>query len=107
MDNYSISGTPSNDQKTAGQITLKGELSIQHIESIRTKLENTFKDWTTVELVLKDISIIDLSMLQYLLSLKKSETNLNKTFKLTLELTEEITELLQHAGFTNTEILNQ
>lgn len=103
MDNYSISSFPNQEAEKSSLIELKGELSIQHIHEIKDKLEVAIKDMDTLELLVKDVSIIDLSMLQYLISLKNSEKSLNKSFKITFELDDDLNELLKHAGFKNIE----
>ena len=107
MDNYSISSFPNQEAEKSSLIELKGELSIQYIHEIKKELEAAIKDMDTVELLVYDASIIDLTMLQYLLSLKKSEETLNKSFKISFELDDEMKELLKHAGFKNIENLRE
>jgi ABC-type transporter Mla MlaB component len=107
MDNYSISSFPNQEAEKTSLIELKGELSIQHIHEIKTELEAAIKEMDTVELLVYDASIIDLSVLQYLLSLKKSEKALNKSFKISFELDDDLDELLKHAGFKNIEKLKE
>ena len=107
MDNYSISSFPNQEVEKSSLIELKGELSIQHIHEIKKELEAAIKDMDTIELLVYDASIIDLAMLQYLLSLKKSEKALNKSFKISFELEDDLKELLKHAGFKNIENLTE
>lgn len=107
MDNYSISSFPNQEAEKSSLIELKGELSIQHINEIKKELETAMKDMDTVELLVYDASIIDLTVLQYLLSLKKSEKTLNKSFKLSFELDDDLEELLKHAGFKNIENITE
>ncbi|RLD39349.1 MAG: hypothetical protein DRI74_00930 [Bacteroidetes bacterium] len=105
MNNYSISSFPDQDAENSSLIELKGELSIQHIHEIKKELETTIKNLDTIKLLVYDASIIDLTILQYLLSLKRSENALNKSFEISFELNDDLTELLKHAGFKNIENL--
>lgn len=105
MDNYSISSFPDQKTERSSRIELKGELSIQHIQNIKARLEEAFKDFDHIELLIKDVSIIDLTALQYLISLKKSEVAINKSFKIEFKMNEDLSNLLKHSGFNNTEIL--
>lgn len=107
MDNYSISSFLNKEAERSGLIELKGELSIQHIHEIKNKLEMAIKDMDTIELLVSDASIIDLTILQYLLSLKRSEKALNKSFKISFELDDDLNELLKHAGFKNIENITE
>lgn len=107
MDNYSISSIPNQDTEKAGLIELKGELSISHINEIKVQIEKSIKEFDTVEIKITDVSIIDLTMLQYLLSLKKSEKLLNKLFKISFELDDDLKGLLEHAGFKNIKNFNE
>ncbi|MDA3905002.1 MAG: hypothetical protein PF484_02890 [Bacteroidales bacterium] len=107
MDNYSISTIPNQETEKSVQIKLKGELSIPYIQEIKEKLEKAIKDFEIVEILVADVSIIDLTMLQYLLSLKKSEDVFKKSFKISLELDNDLSEILEHAGFKNIENLSE
>ncbi len=107
MDNYSISSFPNQEAEKPSLIELKGELSIQHIHEIKKELETAIKDMDNIKFLVYDASIIDLTVLQYLLSLKKSEKALNKSFKISFELNDDLQELLIHAGFKNIEKLTE
>lgn len=107
MDNYSISSFPNQEVEKSSLIELKGELSIQHIHEIKKELEAAIKDMDTIKLLVYDASIIDLTVLQYLLSLKRSEKALNKSFQISFELDDDLKELLKHAGFKNIENLTE
>ncbi len=103
MSNYSITNIPNQDNERSGIIELKGELSIQYIHDIKNQIEESIKKFDSVELLITDVSIIDLSILQYLNSLKKSEKQMNKSFKISFDLEEDLNELLAHAGLRNIE----
>jgi anti-anti-sigma regulatory factor len=105
MDNYSISSFPDQEAERSSLIKVKGELSIQYIKDIKKQLDEVIKDLDHIDLLIHEASIIDLSMLQYLLSLKKSAESLGKTFSISFELDEDLNELLEHAGFKNLEKL--
>jgi len=105
MDNYSISIFPNQEKEKTSLIELKGELSIQYIYEIKAKLDEAIKELETIELLIYEPSIIDLTMLQYLFSLKKSEDALGKSFKISFELNSDLSELLEHAGFKKLENL--
>ena len=105
MDNYTISSFPNQETERAGLIELKGELSIQNLHDIKAHLNEAFEKMDTIELLIYDASILDLAMLQYIFSLKKSESALGKYFKITFELDDDLAELIKHAGFKNLEKL--
>ncbi len=105
MDNYSITIFPNQEREDSGLIELKAELSIQYINEIKKGVDDAIKNFNNVELLVCEVSIIDLSILQYLISLKKSEKSLGKTFKISFELEDDLMELLNHAGFNNFENL--
>ncbi|MCD6090685.1 MAG: anti-sigma factor antagonist [Bacteroidales bacterium] len=107
MDNYSISMIPNQEMESSGLLELKGELSIQYIYEIKDQIEKAIAKFVSVEILLTDVSIIDLAMMQYLLSLKKSEKSLGKSFQISFDIDEDINELLQHAGFKNIENINE
>ena len=106
MSNYSISSFPDAEKEKKGRIELTGELSIQYVHEIKKELENIFFNWDIIDLHICDVSMIDLSMLQYLISLKKAEKTSGKNFNISFDLSEEINELMEHAGFVNIEKLS-
>lgn len=103
MDNYSISSFPNHEAERSTLIELKGELTLQYIQEIKLKIDQIIQNLDTVEILVFDATIIDLSMMQYLFSLKKSQGMLGKTFKITFEIDDDVKELLVHAGFKNIE----
>lgn len=105
MDNYSISSFPNQDTEKSYLIELKGELSIKYIHDIKAKIDQIIKDLDTVSILVYEASIIDLSMMQYLISLKKSEKKVKKIFNIAFEIDDDLRELLEHAGFKNIENL--
>lgn len=107
MDNYSISKIPNRENEKSVLIELKGELSIQYIQDIKAKFEEASKGFDSVDILIKEANVIDLSMLQYILSLKKSEKSLKKSFKISFELDNDLSELIKHSGFKNIENLNE
>ncbi|MBN2237216.1 MAG: hypothetical protein JW729_06625 [Bacteroidales bacterium] len=98
MDNYSITSFP-NQEADGSLIKVKGELSIHYIAHIKKSIDAEIKNKKNIELVIYDASIIDLTMLQYLHSLKKSEKELGKNIKVTFQLDDDLSDLLKHAGF--------
>lgn len=107
MSNYSISNIPDRDNERSGKIELTGELSIQYIHDIKKQIEESIKKFDSVEILITDVSIIDLSILQYLISLSKSEKQMNKSFRISFDLEDDLNELLAHAGLKNIENFNQ
>lgn len=103
VDNYSISIFPNQDAINSGRIELSGELSIQHIQEIRDELDKAMSNFSNIEIFISDVYIIDLTILQYFISLKKSESVLNKSIKFSFDLSEGLKELIEHAGFKNIE----
>jgi len=104
MDNYSVSIIPDQDDaKKSARIELSGELSIQYIHEIRDQLDKAISNFKNIELFISDVYIIDLTILQYFISLKKSEKMLDKSIKFSFELSEGLKELIEHAGFNHIE----
>jgi anti-anti-sigma regulatory factor len=101
MNNYTISCFPNQEDGKAALIELKGELSIQNIKEIKAEIEKTIEKFDAVEFLIYEATMIDLSILQYLISLKKSEKLLQKTFKFSFELDEDLNELMNQVGFKN------
>lgn len=107
MDNYSISSIPDQETEKSCLIKLKGELSIHYIRDIKSKIDQIIKDVDTVEILVSEANVIDLTMMQYLLSLKKSEKSLGKIFSISFEISEDLKELLEHGGFKHIENLKE
>jgi len=107
MDNYSIVSVPNQDAEKFSLIEIKGELSIKYIHDIKTKLDQLIRGLDTVEILVSEASVIDLSLMQYFLSLKKTEKTATKTIRISFDIDTDLKELLENAGFKNIENLKE
>ncbi len=99
MNPYKIDYIKSG-KTTAETIILSGELSVNHIFSIRDELSDHINAHDNAEIIIKEVDIMDLSFVQLLISIKK----LNPFITLKLQITNEQTDLLKVSGFY--ELLN-
>lgn len=80
---------------------LKGALVINHIENIYSAIQSKLEETKNVEVIVSDVTSIDLTFIQLLLSLKKTLAANQAEFRLSCQLTEDQTQLLKNAGFEN------
>jgi len=93
MNNYTIKQQKSKDQEII-QLVYSGELSYNHIESIYSETETIIKTNAHYEILIEEADLLDLSFIQMLISLKKMHQP-----KITLNLSEDLTDLMQISGF--------
>ncbi|OYT17000.1 MAG: hypothetical protein B7C24_04885 [Bacteroidetes bacterium 4572_77] len=96
MNNYKINHQ-KNDKTKEHYLIFSGELSFSLIAQIKEETESLLIPNTAYHITTKDVEIIDLSFIQFIISLKA----LHEDSQISLELTQEFKQLLQNTGFKN------
>lgn len=99
MSIYKIQYQKENSDNPSLQIVMSGNLSINTIEEIKRDLDANVDMNQNINIIIKDINIIDISLLQLIYAIKKSMESKNKEFHYKLELNQEYKELISLAGF--------
>jgi anti-anti-sigma regulatory factor len=88
------------DKKTKIQhLILEGDLGVNYIEQIKSKIDSLKIESGDVTVELKKIDSFDLSTFQLLYSLKKTISDKGMSFKIISELPEDIMPVLINTGF--------
>ena len=98
MEKYNITVGSKDSDNQRIEITLRGELTVSHIDTIRNEILKLSKGSESVRLNVREITMIDLSFLQLLISLKKSEGEWVKEFSAELKVEEEFNNLITTTG---------
>jgi hypothetical protein len=87
-------------RKTTKRITvsISGEWHVGNIGLVQEPMSEIFNLYDYVDLVLRDITRIDLSPIQYIQSLRSVYTNQNKSISIDAEFSAEIKTLIMNAG---------
>lgn len=91
---------PKKGEKLA-KIFLTGDLGIGNLEEIVGKFRDIEKNYDEIEINLNEVSVIDLSTIQLLLSMKKSCVKHKKQINFNIDLSNELNTLLETTGFLN------
>ncbi|MCF6241784.1 MAG: STAS domain-containing protein [Bacteroidales bacterium] len=89
---------PKKGEKRA-KIFLAGDLGIGNLEEIVGKFKDIEKNYDEIEINLNEVSVIDLSTIQLLLSMKKSCVKHKKQINFNIDLSGELNTLLETTGF--------
>jgi ABC-type transporter Mla MlaB component len=106
MKQASISITDHNKKKNA-QILIEGELVVGSLHKVKEELTAAVSRYSTLTIVVKNVSAIDLTFLQLLFAVKKSLALVHKSFSFHVELPDEITTLLSRSGFADLSLMLQ
>lgn len=98
MDEETIQFTPDNDNNTI-TVNVTNELSLNNVEEFQQELLSVFHDYEQFNIQLKDIEIFDLAGIQILQGLKNSAEKAGKKVQLDIQLTDELIQIVQRAGF--------
>ena len=94
MDNYKLEYQKDQDNQM-DRLIFSGELSFNHIQYIKEDTD----DYTSINkpllLIIKNVEILDLSFLQFIIALK----NLHPENKIELKINDEILDLIKASGF--------
>jgi len=99
MERYNITVASENAENQSIEIVLNGELTVSHIDNIKNRILELSKNMSSVFLKIKGITMIDLSFLQMLISMKKSEGIWVKEFSAEIDTHGEFYELINNTGF--------
>ena len=99
MEKFKITVGSKDTDNQSIEITLSGELTVSHIDTIRKEILNTTKKSKTVNIKVKEITMIDLSFLQLLIAMKKSEGIWVNDFSAEINTQGEFYDLITTTGF--------
>lgn len=98
MKNAEIIVLPGEKGSDALKVILKGELTINNMAEIRETILANIKNNNSLEIQTEDVSSIDLTFYQLLISLKKTFSQNEKKILISLIIPEECEDLLKNAG---------
>lgn len=90
---------PQKGEKSV-QLYLGGDLGVNNLTELVTKLREVEKDFSEFEVNLNDVIAFDLATIQLLVSFKKSCERHKKGVKFKIDLPKDIAELIENTGFT-------
>ncbi|MFN5443585.1 MAG: hypothetical protein ACK48V_05090 [Crocinitomicaceae bacterium] len=101
-DNFKMIFKPSR-RKTQKRILihLEGELTIKNAEIINNNIKKVFEDFDNVELILNNITEIDVTFIQMYHSIKSFYLPLNKILSMNAEWSKEDKKILATCGFSD------
>jgi len=91
-----ISATPHTTR-----ILLKGQLVVSNAEPIKKEFLDALNRSENIELIFKNITKLDLTVIQLVIALQKSVLQLKKNLSFDLELSEHIKLLMENSGFVS------
>ncbi len=97
MKNYKIIINSENDPNSAS-VDIEGEISIETVGQIITEINPIIDKFQKIDISVRDIFKIDLSGIQYFITLKKTLTTNDKTVNLNFEFSDEIRDLISDTG---------
>jgi anti-anti-sigma regulatory factor len=80
-------------------VELEGELVLGNLDDIKEKMLETIKQYNKLQIEVKHVKAIDLACIQLLFAIRKTLQNLGKQASFHIELPEDRTLILNHAGF--------
>lgn len=90
--------TTSSTNPGSAQILFEGLLTTRNAAAIKNALTSNLKSCQNLNVVLKNITKIDLAVLQLLIALQKSMASVNKKLLIQIELSEYINTVIQCSG---------
>jgi ABC-type transporter Mla MlaB component len=99
MKNITFEIQPNNNDTNSICIHLGGDLSLKGVTGLRSKLVEIKDQYNKVEMNVGDVTTLDLSAIQLLLSLKKTFQSLNKELQINFSLAPEMIDLVIKGGF--------
>ena len=101
MDSWKVDISVLDKKKKEAQILLKGNLTIDNIENIKSSILSAIITYKKIILKLNNVENIDISVLQLLYSLYNSQNELNTEISIELNLNNDLALLINNAGFEN------
>ncbi len=80
---------------------IKGEISLQNIENLVEEMKNCLPKYDDITLNLKEITGFDTAAFQFFYSIKNSCIRDKKRLKVTCEIDNDTSKLLENCGITN------
>ena len=99
MEKYNITVSAKSADNQSIEIELSGELTVSHIETIRNEILKASKNTESLKIKVNNITMIDLSFLQLLHSMKSSEGEWVKEFSAEINAHGEFYNLITTTGF--------
>ena len=100
MKNISLEINTSDPVNTkAADVILGGDLSVKGVTALKSKLVEIKDQFDKVDMTVRDVTNLDLSVIQLLLSFRKTFKALDKELKINFSLTEEFNDLVAKGGF--------
>lgn len=96
--NVKVEKTGNKKNETV-KIMISGDFTIDNAHYIKQDLLDNIASTKSINLVVDEVSNIDLTALQLIYALQKSLSKKNIAFSLKVDLPEELLTLVQHAGF--------
>jgi len=87
-------------------ITLSGQLTINSIVKLVAEMKPLLKNASNVKIHVKEVENIDLTFIQMLFAIKNSGKKDNYKINVSMDLSEELTLLIDNAGFHSALNLN-
>ncbi|NPD45674.1 MULTISPECIES: hypothetical protein [unclassified Lentimicrobium] len=94
MNNYKLE-YQKDENNQMNQLTFSGELSFGHIQYIKDETDEYTRVNKPLQLIIKDVEMLDLSFIQFIIALK----NHHPENKITLNINDEILDLIKVSGF--------
>ncbi len=101
MENESFVVKTINPGQSQTQLLLEGQLVIRNAALIKKELLSALTNSQTLELILKDITKVDMAFLQLLVALHKSAAIAGKRISLDIEPTAYMKSVVENSGLQN------
>jgi len=87
------------------QVNIEGDFTLNSIEEVKQDLNPTVNQCNGIEIVLQNISNLDVSAIQLLISIRKEMELKHKTFDLKMEIPELLQTMLERSGLMKSGII--
>lgn len=106
MKKESISITTLAAGADTTRLLIEGQLIIRNANTIKSELIPALNSSQNLEIVFKNITKMDITVLQLIIALQKSAATLKKKLSLDIELTDYIKSVIQNSGLEKLLITN-
>ena len=89
-----------NKGKNSADIIMSGDIILDEIENVHKKLMEASDKYAKIELLVNNVTQIDMSGIQFLIAFRKKMKNKNKTEYINLKLDIEDEKVMIRAGFS-------
>lgn len=88
-----------NKIKQTARLTINQDMTMINAAGIKDKMEDALNSASTLNLILKNIEVIDLAGMQLIYAIKKEAENQNKNVKINFDVKADLVESIRLAGF--------